>query len=379
MNPDDYKILRQLFDDYLQMYATRDDRLTTYFSQDFSGFTGGGDFLVKDQAEWVAITRQDFAQVKEPLRIELKDLAIQALSKTIAVTTGFFTIHLPIKDHILSKETARLVLIFRQETSGWKISHSSISIPYHLVQEGEIYPMEQLMERNQFLERQVTDRTIQLSEVNAHLQRTNEKLVREIAERKHTEQQIRHLVKQLKIEKKSAQLSAVTDSLTGLSNRRHFDEIILMEFYRLKRSGSSLSLILLDIDHFKKFNDFYGHLAGDTCLKKVGAALTSVAGRAPDVVARYGGEEFVVVLPATEMNGAKTLAKRIRQSIEDLALPHAASEVADHVTISLGVVTISSAADVQTPQQIIAMADTALYTAKRAGRNRFVIYAENPS
>ena len=150
MDASDYQIIRQLFDDYLRMYSSRDDRLTTYFSEDFSGFTGGGDFLVKDREEWVAITRQDFAQVKDPIRIELKDLAIQSLADTIAVATGFFTIHLPIKDHILSRETARLVLIFRKESAGWKISHSSISIPYYLVREGEVYPMKELVDRNQY-------------------------------------------------------------------------------------------------------------------------------------------------------------------------------------------------------------------------------------
>lgn len=192
MDPRDYQIIRQLFNDYLRMYSTRDDRLTTYFSEDFSGFTGGGDFLVKNKEEWVAITRQDFAQVKDPLRIELKDLAIQSLTETIAVTTGFFAIHLPIEDHILSNETARLVLIFRKETSGWKISHSSISIPYHLVREGEIYPMKELVDRNQFLETQVTERTIQLSEANDNLHQTNEKLAREIAEHKQTEEALKN-------------------------------------------------------------------------------------------------------------------------------------------------------------------------------------------
>src|ERR1035437_6769881 len=122
MNASDYQEIRQLLDDYLRMYSSRDDRLTTYFSEDFSGFTGGGDFLVKNREEWVAITRQDFAQVKDPIRIELKDLAIQSLAGTIAVATGFFIIHLPIKDHILSHQIARLVLIFRKESPGWKIS-----------------------------------------------------------------------------------------------------------------------------------------------------------------------------------------------------------------------------------------------------------------
>jgi PAS domain S-box-containing protein len=187
MDTSDDQEIRHLFDDYLRMYSSRDDRLTTYFSDDFSGFTGGGDFLVKDREKWVAITRQDFAQVKDPIRIELKDLAIQSLSDTIAVTTGFFIIHLPIEDHILSRETARLVLIFRKESTGWKISHSSISIPYYLVREGEVYPLKGLVERNQLLEEQFAERTLQLSEANDKLRQTNEKLAREIEERKQTE------------------------------------------------------------------------------------------------------------------------------------------------------------------------------------------------
>ena len=191
MDPKDDQIIRQLFDDYLRMYSSRDDRLTTHFSEDFSGFTGGGDFLVKNREEWVAITRQDFAQIKDPIRIELKDLSIQSLAETIAVATGFFSIHLPIEDHILSKETARLVLIFRLESAGWKISHSSISIPYHLVREGEIYPMQELVDRNQFLEKLVIERTTQLSQANDTLQQTNEKLAREIKQHKQTEKALR--------------------------------------------------------------------------------------------------------------------------------------------------------------------------------------------
>ncbi|MDR3457400.1 MAG: PAS domain S-box protein [Verrucomicrobiae bacterium] len=180
MHVKDHDQIRKLFDDYLRMYATRDDRLTAYFSEDFSGFTGGGDFLVKDRAAWVAITRQDFAQIKEAIRIELKDLSIQSLAGTIAVATGFFTIHLPIQDHVLSRETARLVLIFREEPGGWKISHSSISIPYDLVGEGEVYPLKELTARNAALEELVAERTQQLSEANRRLRQANDELANEI-------------------------------------------------------------------------------------------------------------------------------------------------------------------------------------------------------
>ncbi|MBV5338372.1 MAG: response regulator [Deltaproteobacteria bacterium] len=191
MDTNVYQEIRDLFDDYLRMYTSRDDRLATYFSEDFSGFTGCGDTLVKNRDEWVAITRQDFAQIKEPLRINLKDLAIQSLSDTVAVATGFFTIHLPIEEHILSRETARLVLIFSHESAGWKISHSSISIPYHLVRNDEVYPLQELAERNRFLEELVAERTLQFTETNEKLQQTNIKLAHEIAGHQQTEDVLR--------------------------------------------------------------------------------------------------------------------------------------------------------------------------------------------
>ena len=208
MNENDNQNIRQLFDDYLRMYSSRDDSLTTYFSEDFSGFTGGGDFLVKAREEWVAITRQDFAQVKDPIRIELKDLSIQSLAETIAVATGFFTIHLPIKDHVLSQETARLVLIFRKEPTGWKISHSSISIPYGLVRTGEVYPLKELEVRNQMLEELIAERTTQLSQANDNLRQTIDVLAREIAERNKVEEEREQFYKFFKT---SADLMCLAD------------------------------------------------------------------------------------------------------------------------------------------------------------------------
>ncbi|MCM2308657.1 MAG: diguanylate cyclase [Sulfuritalea sp.] len=156
-----------MFDEYIEMYAARDDRLTTRFSENFSGYTGGGNFLVKDRDEWVKITRQDFAQVQGRIRIEMLDISLQDVSDEVVVVTAFFHIHLPVPDHILSREVARLVLIFRLEGDDWKIVHSGISIPYHLVQEGEVYPLKSLQERNTALEALVAARTQALHESQA--------------------------------------------------------------------------------------------------------------------------------------------------------------------------------------------------------------------
>jgi len=194
MDASDYQKIRQLFDDYIRMYSSRDDLLTTHFSEDFSGITGSGDYLVKDREAWIAVTRQDFAQIKDPINIELKDLAIQLLAETIAVATSTFTIHLPIEDHVLSQKIVRLVLIFRNEPTGWKISHSSISVSFGVAGEDEIYPLKDLEERNRFLEELVAERTTQLSEANAKLQLTNEVLEKEVAEHKQSAEQLSYSI-----------------------------------------------------------------------------------------------------------------------------------------------------------------------------------------
>lgn len=159
--------IRALFDEYIEQYASRDDRLTTRFSDNFSGYTGGGSFLVRDRAEWVKITRQDFAQVTGRIRIEMLDLSLQDITADAVVATAFFHIHLPGPEHVLSREVARLVLIFRLESEDWKIVHSGISIPYHLVQDGEVYPLKGLQERNSALEAVIEVRTKELHESEA--------------------------------------------------------------------------------------------------------------------------------------------------------------------------------------------------------------------
>jgi len=167
LHQDRERMIRSLFDEYIELYASRDDRLTTLFSENFSGYAGGGSVLITDRDEWVRITRQDFSEVPGRIRIEMLDIAMQDLSDQVVAVTAFFNIHLPLPEHELSREVARLVLIFRLEGEAWKIVHSGISIPYHLVQDGEVYPLKNLQERNRILEALVEERTRALNEREA--------------------------------------------------------------------------------------------------------------------------------------------------------------------------------------------------------------------
>ena len=158
------------------------------------------------------------------------------------------------------------------------------------------------------------------------------------------------------------------DGLTRINNRRFFDTALHREWADAKRKGKCLSLILLDIDHFKLFNDTYGHGAGDECLRKVASALQHAARRPRDVVARYGGEEFVILLPETMSDGAGHAAESIRKQIEAIAIPHLHSPVSDVVTVSLGVASLYPA-ESSAPEVLVETADQAMYLAKEESRN----------
>ncbi|BBD09114.1 diguanylate cyclase domain-containing protein [Desulfovibrio ferrophilus] len=163
-------------------------------------------------------------------------------------------------------------------------------------------------------------------------------------------------------------LSAL-DGLTGIPNRRRFDEFLNMEWLRSRRSQSPVSLIMADIDHFKAYNDNYGHAEGDECLRQVARALKFCIKRPSDLIARYGGEEFAAILAETETDGAEHLAEDIRNAVESLNIPHAHSLVTDHVTISVGVATLVPGA-LKDPEFLIKKADAMLYEAKENGRNQ---------
>ncbi len=186
----------------------------------------------------------------------------------------------------------------------------------------------------------------------------------DISERKETEEEL------FRMHKEFEELS-YKDGLTGIANRRMFDMIFEREWANARRAQQPLSLIMLDIDYFKEYNDHYGHIAGDYCLKHVGQVLKAAAVRPRDFIARYGGEEFVVVLPETTAESANNVAERCRALIYEEQIPHENSRINDVLTISLGVGTVIPSQDDE-PIEFIETVDKRLYQAKQKGRNSIV-------
>ncbi|MXR36883.1 diguanylate cyclase domain-containing protein [Craterilacuibacter sinensis] len=327
-------LIRALFETYRQRYLNRDLRLLDDFSDNFSGYTGCGDFLVHDRAQWQAITRTDFAQVPEPIHWEMLDLQLQDLAEDVVAAVACFHIHLPLAASFLANEVARLTLIFRREDSVWKVAHSGISLPYQVSTAGnEVYPLQSLNARNQLLESEVAARTVELEEAN----------------------------------RKLAALSQ-TDGLTHIANRRLFDTRLAEEWQRACRHPQPLTLAMVDVDYFKHYNDTYGHLAGDQALQALAHQLAAHARRSGELAARYGGEEFALLLPGSSLVQAQIICHDFLADLDALALPHAGSPVG-LLTASVGVASLVPGPD-NTPAMLIEQADAALYRAKQQGRHR---------
>jgi diguanylate cyclase (GGDEF)-like protein/PAS domain S-box-containing protein len=197
----------------------------------------------------------------------------------------------------------------------------------------------------------------------------------DISDRKQSEITLAKVEEDLKKANQELQRLVNLDGLTQIANRRCFDERILYEWQRLHREQQPLSLLMFDVDYFKRYNDHYGHQLGDQCLIKIAQTVDQLVYRPADLVARYGGEEFIVILPNTNLEGAITVAKNLHEAIATLQIPHNGSDVSDVVTISMGI-----ASDIpnleRSPYVLINQADQALYYAKQQGRNQSVIFTD---
>ncbi len=176
----------------------------------------------------------------------------------------------------------------------------------------------------------------------------------------------------LRAYQKALEQAALHDGLTGVPNRRKFDETLLLEFKRAARQKYCLSLLMIDIDHFKQFNDHYGHGDGDQCLQEVAAALSGTLTRPADLLSRYGGEEFACVLPDTNFDGLSHIAEKLQSSIRERNIKHEASPVAEIVTASIGGICLSPLPGAK-PETFLELADRNLYAAKQQGRNKAVL------
>jgi len=211
-------------------------------------------------------------------------------------------------------------------------------------------------------------RLIQEREAKQVALQMNARLQQEITERQRAE---------IALQKANQELAhlASLDGLTQVANRRRLDDYLSQEWKRLMREQAPLSFILCDVDYFKRYNDTYGHQAGDVCLQQVAQALCGAVKRAADLVARYGGEEFAVILPQTHLEGAMTVAKLLQKEIKALELVHAQSSVNEYVTLSIGVATMIPSRELSA-EVLVNQADSALYQAKQEGRNRINYFHE---
>ena len=222
---------------------------------------------------------------------------------------------------------------------------------------GYVLRVRQLQRSRKRLALLVEDRTHRLREANAQLEDRS----RQLAQANETLQRLSYL-----------------DPLTGIANRRNFEEALDLEWRRARRAGSPLSLIMVDIDFFKMYNDTYGHQKGDECLRRVAKALAAALRRAGDLVARYGGEEFAIILPGTDSEHTNMLAESMRLQISDLRISHEGSTVSDVLTISLGCASMVPDG-ANTRSDLLSAADEALYVAKQEGRNRIACHGGNPA
>ncbi|SMC29697.1 PAS domain S-box-containing protein/diguanylate cyclase (GGDEF) domain-containing protein [Andreprevotia lacus DSM 23236] len=347
-----------------------------------NGSTGGYLFIARDLAELKRIERRLVESeqrnsrivdnIREGLVIFDDDGCILQVNPAACAMFGYreeAMTGMPLRGLVLPEEAERMQRVRLRQLAGERAYE--LQSPFELTGchvDGRHFPME-----------------VTISELTLEGQRCFVAIVRDISERKEYEARLHQTIDELELSQKAArqandkllaanlelQRLAQLDGLTGVPNRRFFDQQYRQEWLRGMRESQPLSVVMIDVDHFKAYNDNYGHQAGDDCLKQIAAGLSGLLLRPGDLLARYGGEEFVAVLPNTDREGARQVAERMCEQVAAMNIPHSYSSASSVVTISCGVATRVPEEEMP-PDALIQLADMALYAAKRGGRNRTV-------
>ncbi len=336
MRPDRQPLIRQLFDDYIALYSTRDERLIARLSTQFSGYASRSDRLVHTRSEWVAAILQDFALVPQHMRIEVLDLCLQDLAEDVVSATALVQVRGPDAGETPAGQVplARLVLVFRQEGAEWKIVHSGTSVPSGPTRQGDATALVRLQNDHRVLQAQLQESSRALAEAQQRIDAMDR-----------------------------------TDSLTGLGNRRQFDHMLQQAWERAQRAATPLALVLLEVDALRHFMDRHGHLAGDACLQTLAVTLTQIVQERPGgLVARFAGDAFALLLPGATFDEAQGLAQGAVVAVHSLALPHEGSALG-RLSLGGGVAALVPARE-QRSDELVRAASSALARARQAGGNR---------
>ena len=315
------------FFQYLEAYFVRRDLVAILDSlaPDVTCYGTGLDEASYEKESTGKLFLRDISQVPAPFSYCIDKLSVQPLSDDAGTVCCQMNIATEVENQKLSLNGLRLTMVFSRAAIGWSIRHKHISFPTSLHGEHESYPLKELEERNEALQRMVEEKTHSL-----------EKALSEIS------------------------MLAITDKLTGLFNRTKADEALDGEILRAKLYGRPFSVILMDIDHFKRVNDSHGHLEGDRVLCSF-ADLAAGVVRPTDLLCRWGGEEFLIICPETDLECASDLAEKIRVAVQNHSF-----DVSGKLTSSFGVALFRSE---DTPTSLLLRADKAMYVAKESGRN----------
>ncbi|MCX7779547.1 MAG: diguanylate cyclase [Negativicutes bacterium] len=323
--------IQTVFDLYLRLYFTERnyEQVIRLFHPYFCCIGTAKDEVSLSQENSMALYARDIAQYQEPIPYELTFVKIINVAPSVGVVLAGLNVDLKIHGLDMRIDGLRMSLVFVKEEENWLLQHLHISKEQDNLEAGEAFPLKKMEEKNRLLQQMVDDRTKELSKAL-----------------------------------ESIEIAAITDQLTGLYNRRKFDEILKRALKQATENGNSLSVILGDLDHFKKVNDTFGHLIGDRVLKETGQILRANI-RPVDALARWGGEEFIILLPDTPLKEAAAIAERLRNTIQQTKF-----EPRFPISISFGIAEYITG---DTYDTLLKRADDALYRAKNKGRNRVEI------